>query len=436
MRSPINRNDRDTMSTQPSANSTSRVLLAGLIGNVMEWYDFALYGYFATTIGREFFPSSDPASSLIGAFGAFAAGFLVRPLGGMVFGRIGDLAGRQRALQLSVMVMAVPTVLLGLLPTHQQIGIAAPIAVVLLRIVQGLSVGGEYTSSVIFLSENAPERQRGFYAIWGLWGSVLGMLIGSGFGDLLAHTLNPDQLGSWGWRLPFLLGALVAASGVVIRRGIGAEIIEPQAKSPIRETFGRYRLQVLRVMALNIASSVGYYAVFVYAVSYMEDVDHLSTATSLSLNTGVLAVLLMLYPISAWLSDRIGRKPMLISGSSLLCFGALPLLNLMHSGDPQQVIWGELGLTLAVALLAGGKNPANVELMPAAVRCTGLAVAFNIAEGYFGGTTPLIATWLIAQTGNPVLPGAWVAMSGLCTLITACAFTRETAFRPLSTETA
>ena len=424
------------MITQPSSKSTSRVLLAGLIGNVMEWYDFALYGYFATTIGREFFPSSDPAASLIGAFGAFAAGFLVRPLGGMVFGRIGDLAGRQRALQLSVMVMALPTVLMGLLPTHQQIGIAAPIAVVMLRVVQGLSVGGEYTNSVIFLSENAPPRHRGFYAIWGLWGSVLGMLLGSGFGDLLAHTLNPAQLANWGWRLPFLLGALVATSGVVIRKGIGAELVEPRTTSPIRQTFGRYRLQVLRVMALNIASSVGYYAVFVYSVSYMEEVDHLSSATSLSLNTGVLAVLLLLYPVSAWLSDRIGRKPMLISGASLLCFGALPLFNLMHSGDPQRVLWGELGLTLAVALLAGGKNPANVELMPAAVRCTGLAVAFNVAEGYFGGTTPLIATWLIAQTGNPLLPGAWVAFSGLCTLITVCAFTRETAFRPLTTKTA
>ena len=420
------------MIPRTSAQSTSRVLLAGLIGNVMEWYDFAVYGYFATVIGREFFPSSDPAASLIAAFGAFAAGFLVRPLGGVVFGRIGDLAGRQVALKLSVMVMAVPTVLMGLLPTHSQIGIAAPMAVVLLRIVQGLSVGGEYTSSIIFLSENAPERQRGFYAIWGLWGSVLGMLLGCGFGDLLAHTLSPAQLESWGWRLPFLLGALVATTGVVIRQGIGAEMIEPVVKSPVRETFGRYRLQVLRVMALNIASSVGYYAVFVYAVSYVEEIDHLSAATSLSLNTGVLAVLLMLYPISAWLSDRIGRKPMLISGSSLLCFGALPLFRLMHSSDPQQVLWGELGLTLAVALLAGGKNPANVELMPAAVRCTGLAVAFNVAEGYFGGTTPLIATWLIAQTGNPLLPGAWVAFSGLCTLITACAFTRETAFRQLS----
>ena len=435
MRSLIHRSDDQPMTSQPTQRNTSRVLLAGLIGNVMEWYDFAVYGYFATVIGREFFPSSDPAASLIGAFGAFAAGFLVRPLGGIVFGRIGDLAGRKRALQLSVMVMAVPTVLMGLLPTHQQIGIAAPIAVVLLRIIQGLSVGGEYTSSIIFLSENAPDRQRGFYAIWGLWGSVLGMLIGSGFGDLLAHTLTSAQLGSWGWRLPFLLGALVATTGVVIRQGIGAEMIEPLAKSPIRETFGRYRLQVLRVMALNIAISIGYYAVFVYAVSYVEEVDHLDPATSLSLNTGVLAVLLLLYPISAWLSDRIGRKPMLICGSSLLCFGALPFFNLMHSGDPQRVLWGELGLTVAVALLAGGKNPANVELMPAAVRCTGLAVAFNVAEGYFGGTTPLIATWLIAKSGNPLLPAGWVAFGGVCTLITVCAFTRETAFRPLSTET-
>jgi len=419
------------MTTTKHAVSTTRVLLAGLIGNVMEWYDFAVYGYFATVIGREFFPSSDPASSLIGAFGAFAAGFLVRPLGGVVFGRIGDLFGRRRALSLSVMAMAIPTVLMGVLPTHQQIGVAAPIAVVVLRLIQGLSVGGEYTSSIIFLSEHAPQRQRGFYAIWGLWGSVLGMLLGSGFGDLLAHTLTPDQLGNWGWRLPFLLGALVAVTGIVIRQGIGAEVVEPQVKAPVRETFGRYRLQVLKVMALNIASSVGYYAAFVYAVSYLEDIDNLSDATALSLNTGVLGVLLLLYPIAAWLSDRIGRKPMLISGSALICFGALSFFDLMHSGVPQLVLRGELGLTVGVALLAGGKNPANVELMPAAVRCTGLAVAFNLAEGYFGGTTPLISTWLISRTGNPLLPGAWVALAGLITLITAVFFTRETAFRPL-----
>ena len=414
------------MTTLSTPRNTTRVILAGLIGNVMEWYDFAVYGYFATVIGRLFFPSSNPTASLIGAFGAFAAGFLVRPLGGLLFGRIGDRVGRRKALQLSVMAMAIPTVLMGLLPTHRQIGIAAPIIVVLLRLIQGVSVGGEYTSSVIFLTERAPDRKRGVFAIWGLWGSVAGMLLGSGIGDLLAHTLSAEQLEQWGWRIPFLFGALVALTGVLLRHGIGSDGVESTSEAPVRETFGRYRLQVLRVMALNIGSSVGYYAAFVYAVSYLEDIDHFSQSSSLSLNTSVMVVLLVLFPIAAWMSDRIGRKPMLITGASLLCFG------LLHSGDPQQVWRGELGLTLAVALLAGGKNPANVELMPAAVRCTGLAVAFNVAEGYFGGTTPLIATWLIATTGNPLLPGAWVAASGLITLITIAGFTRETAFRPIN----
>ena len=151
------------------------------------------------------FPSSNPTASLIGAFGAFAAGFLVRPLGGLLFGRIGDRVGRRKALQLSVMAMAIPTVLMGLLPTHRQIGIAAPIIVVLLRLIQGVSVGGEYTSSVIFLTERAPDRKRGVFAIWGLWGSVAGMLLGSGIGDLLAHTLSAEQLSNGGGGFLFCL---------------------------------------------------------------------------------------------------------------------------------------------------------------------------------------------------------------------------------------
>ena len=150
--------------------SKARVLIAGLIGNVMEWYDFALYGYFATVIGQQFFPSTNPTASLIGAFGAFAAGFIVRPLGGIVYGRIGDLVGRRRALTLSVIAMAIPTVAMAFLPSHAQIGITAPIAVVLLRLLQGISAGGEYTTSIIFLAEAAPDRQRGFYSIWGYGG--------------------------------------------------------------------------------------------------------------------------------------------------------------------------------------------------------------------------------------------------------------------------
>ena len=413
--------------------SKARVLIAGLIGNVMEWYDFALYGYFATVIARQFFPSTNPTASLIGAFGAFAAGFLVRPLGGIVYGRIGDLIGRRRALSLSVMAMAIPTVAMAFLPTHAQIGIAAPIAVVLLRLLQGISAGGEYTTSIIFLAEAAPDRQRGFYSIWGLWGSVLGMLMGSAFGDLLTRTLTQTQLDDWGWRVAFALGSLVALTGVIIRQGVGEDVdASATTKTPLKSTLGVHRPAFLRVLALNIASSVGFYAVYVYLVTYVEEVDGIADSMALSLNTDVMAVLLLLYPITAWLSDRIGRRPMLMGGAALLGIGAIPFLHLIHSQDPGSIVRGELGFTLAIALVDGGKGPANVELMPAEVRCTGTALAYNLAEGWFGGTTPLIAAVLVARaSGNPTYLGIWVGLSGLCTFVTAAFFTRETAFKPL-----
>ncbi|MFL0790958.1 MAG: MFS transporter [Prochlorococcus sp.] len=414
-------------------NSTSRIITAGIIGNVMEWYDFGLYGYFATIIGREFFPSADPSNSLIAAFGAFAAGFLVRPFGGMVFGRIGDLLGRRRALTISVILMGLSTLLMALLPTYHQVGIMAPIAIVLLRLLQGLSVGGEYTSSIIFLCERAPNQQRGFYGVWGLWGSVLGMLIGSGFGDALSQILTADQLTNWGWRIPFAAGALVALTGFVIRRGLDADVINQDVRRPVQEAFGRHRSAMLRVMLLNIASSVVFYLAFVYAVSYVEVNDGLSDAKALSLNTGVMALLLLLYPISAWISDRIGRKPMFIVGAGWLLIGSWPIFRLLHSTDPSSIFRGELGLMVAVALLAGAKNAANVELMPAPVRCTGLALAFNAAEGWFGGTTPLVAAWLIAMTGNPMMPALPAMAAALVTLVTVVGFTRETAFLPLET---
>lgn len=169
---------------EENSSGRTRTILAGLVGNIMEWYDFAIYGYFAATIGKQFFPSEDPAISLIASFGAFAAGFLARPLGGIVFGRIGDIVGRKRVLMLSVMAMAVPTTLIAFLPGYETIGILAPIILVLLRIIQGLSVGGEYTSSIVFLVEQAPAKRRSFFAVWGMWGAVLGILAGSAIGDV------------------------------------------------------------------------------------------------------------------------------------------------------------------------------------------------------------------------------------------------------------
>ena len=407
-----------------------RVILAGLIGNVMEWYDFALYGYFVVVFSEQFFPSTDPNASLIAAFGAFAAGFLVRPLGGVVLGRIGDRVGRPQALTISVMAMAMATVLMAILPTYQQVGLWAPAALVVLRMIQGLSAGGEYTTSIVFLAEHAPPNRRGLVTIWGLWGSVLGMLLGSAAGALLSNSLSSVQMQSWGWRVPFALGLLVALTGLALRRGLASDAPPAAASRPL-QALSRHGGAVVRVLLLNVASSVAFYTAFVYVISYIQTESGQSESLALGLISRVMGLLLIFYPIAAWISDRLGRRPLLITGSLFLVLAGLPIFQLLHSGNPTLITRGEILLMLAVALLAGAKNPANVELMPQAVRCTGLALAFNIAEGYFGGTTPLIASWLVSSSGNPLMPGYWVAVAGAITLITAVWFTPESCRLPL-----
>ncbi|MFO1418890.1 MAG: MFS transporter [Methylotetracoccus sp.] len=408
------------------------MILAGLAGNVMEWYDFAVYGYFAGVIGRLFFPSDDPAVSLIASFGAFAAGFLVRPIGGLVFGRIGDLVGRRRALTLSVLAMALPTILIACLPTYQTIGIAAPIAIVLLRIVQGLSVGGEFTSSLIFLVEHSPPEKRAATAIWGSWGASAGILLGSAIGALLTQMVDGEQLLLWGWRIPFALGGLVALSAFLVRRKLPGDAVPNDTGNPIREVFGRHRPAVLRVALLNIGGGVGFYAAFIYSVSYIRDIDHLSQELAFDLNTGAMALLLVILPLAAWISDRIGRKPLLVAAFAALSLGAIPLFQLIHSGDPLTVFIGEAGFALLVGMSNGGSVAANVELVPASIRCTGLAFAYNLSIGLFGGSTPLIAAWLIDRTGNPITPAYWIAAAASISLVTTAFFTRETRFQPLS----
>ena len=421
------------MAPDTTTPSRSRVIFAGLIGNVMEWYDFAVYGYFAVVIGHRFFPAEDPAIPLIAAFGAFAAGFLVRPLGGLLFGRIGDLVGRKRALTLSVLAMAIPTVLIGCLPTHDAIGIAAPIAIVVLRIVQGLSVGGEYTNSLIFLAEHAKPGRRAMTSIWGMWGATAGILLGSGVGSVITEVLTESQISSWGWRLPFLAGALVAITGYLVRRSIHAETPVGKTTRPVMDTFGKYRYAVLRVALLNVGFGVSFYAAFVYAVTYIKSIDKLSAEIAFNLNTASMALLLLILPLAAWLSDRFGRKPLLIAGSMILTFGAIPLFHLIHTTDPVVIFLGETGFVLAIGLISGGLVAANVELMPVAVRCTGLAFAYNASIGWFGGTTPLIAAWLITTTGNPIIPAYWIAATGAVSLLTAIFLVRETRFKQLAT---
>src|ERR1700730_8345250 len=253
--------DQDTRAKQ------RRAILAGIAGNVMEWYDFTVYGYFAAVIGRQFFPAEDPISSLLAAFGVFAAGFLMRPFGSLVFGHIGDKIGRKAALMASVILMAVSTFLIGLLPTYQQIGITAPVLLVLLRLVQGLSVGGEYTTSAIFLVERSNPGHRGFLGSFGPFGACGGVLLGSAVGDAITTILDQTSVNGWGWRLPFILGISVGLSGLYIRRHMLNEAVPQRrgsaVKSPVSEALRTEWRTIARLVALNAGYAVGCYLCFV-----------------------------------------------------------------------------------------------------------------------------------------------------------------------------
>lgn len=420
------------MSDEIPRSSKRRIILSGTIGNVMEWYDFAVYGYLASVIGSQFFPSNDPTDSILAAFGAFAAGFLARPLGGMVFGPLGDRVGRRHAMIISVLAMAASTVTMGLLPTYETIGIAAPVAIVLLRIIQGVSVGGEFTTSIIFLAENAPPGRRARTAIWSFVGGCSGILLGSAIGALCASLMSEAQLASYGWRIPFLCGALVAIVGYLIRRGLHADDLTGKSRQPLRDTFGRHRPAVIRMILLNLGVAVSFYTAFVYAVTYIRRIDRLPESVALDLNTGAMVFLLILYSTGAWLSDLFGRKPILIAGYSILTFGSIPLFQLMHSHNPVMIALGDLGFVIGIGLVNGGIAATMVELMPHAVRCTGIGLAYNVSMAAFGGTAPLVAAWLITETGDPTAPAYWVTAICAISLIAAIFLIPETRDKPLA----
>ena len=285
------------MNAHALAHRPSLTISAGLIGNVMEWYDFAIYGYFAAILGKLYFPSEDPMISLIAAFGTFAVGFLTRPLGGLLLGRLGDTQGRQKALSLSVLCMAVPTMLIACIPTYDHIGVWAPVLLILMRVIQGLSVGGEYTSSLVFLAENSAQDRRAYTSIWGLWGAVLGMLLGSVVGWVISLSMSPDALELWGWRLPFAVGGVVAWVGWSIRRRLPAEVHMPRSASPVGELLTRYRGPLLRIVLINVGGSVAFYTVFVYALTFIKNIDHFSQAKVFEINTVSMLVMLLALPV-------------------------------------------------------------------------------------------------------------------------------------------
>ena len=394
-----------------------RIVWAGIVGNVMEWYDFAIYGFFARTIGSLFFPADDPNSSLLAAYAVFAVGFLMRPLGAILFGHIGDRVGRGPALLWSVVAMAVPTLIIGLLPTYTEIGIWASILMLLGRMMQGLAVGGEYTSSAVFLAETAEPHRRGAASAWAVVGATSGILLGSAVGALVLNILPLDQVVAWGWRIPFIFGVLVGVAGFIIRRRLPFDKPVAHKGSPLLQALREHPVEMLQADCISLVNAIAFYLIFVYLITWLKLVADMGARTALQINSLNMVIMIGVIFVTSRLSDRIGRKPILIERLIGLVLFSWPLIPLMDTGNSftsssansvSCCCWDAIGQSIPLCCAR------HFRAMFAAPPSPG----YNIAFGVAGGTAPAIVTWLIKSTGDTSMPAFYIMA---CAAISAAA---------------
>ena len=405
-----------------------RNTIASVIGNVLEWYDFAVFGYFAAIIGEQFFPAEDQLAALINAFGVFAAGYMMRPIGGMIFGQMGDRIGRKRALRISVLMMAIPTTLLGLLPTYASIGITASVALVALRLIQGVSVGGELVGSMSFITEIAPPKRRGFYGSWTLFSAVAGVLLGSFVATVMHLIFDPATLAAWGWRLPFLAGFLIGGFGLWMRKGMvespDFEKLEQAgevAENPVVEALRHHPGQILHVVALVMTMAGGFYMLFVWWPTYLNTIVSPPVPHALLVNTVAMVALAALIPVAGLASDRFGRKKVLVVSLVAFAIVAYPLFMITDHSVMLAALACQLVFALLMAGVQGPMPAAMGEMFPTETRFSGVAIGYNISMAVFGGTAPLVCTWLIRATGDIAAPAYYLMALVIASLLAALA---------------
>jgi MHS family proline/betaine transporter-like MFS transporter len=411
--------------------SKSRLLAAGAVGNVLEWYDFAVYGYFASSIGQAFFPHQDKVAQVLSAFGIFAVGFLMRPIGGALFGHVGDRIGRRAALNVSIAAMAIPTFLIGVLPGYEKLGLAAPLLLTLLRMLQGLSVGGEYTTSIVFLVERARPERRGLVGAVADVGAVIGILAGSATGAVLETVMTDATVQAWGWRIPFWIGLGVGVVGLALRRGLPGEAATAKPeRSPLIATFRNHGVLLAQLAGVSAFAAVAFYLMFVYIVSWLQLVDGVAPARALDINTISMMLIIPVELGVGWLGDRIGRLRIMLVITVLGVVTAWPLFWLLHRPESWLILLGQLGFVLTVAGFYGCLPAFMVEVVPHEVRCTATALGYNVSLGVIGGLSPLAATWLIERTDNDYSPAFMIMASAAISFVALLSLRRTAATRP------
>lgn len=389
-----------------SPEKSRKAIYAACIGNLLEWYDFGVYAYLATLIAVKFFPSTDPTVGLLAAFAAYGVGFLARPLGGVIIGRMGDTRGRKVALVLTIYLMSIGTIGIGLLPTYESIGVWAAVLLTALRILQGIAAGGEWGTSTAFIIEWASPKRRGFIGSFQQVSTAGGSLLGSATAALLTSLLTNEQMLDWGWRVPFIMGAVLLAVGVYIRRNVEESPVYQAAKAKVstKTAVAGWRLG-LRAFGFTIFWTVAYYTLLAWMPSFTQRFAGLSSSQALWANTLGLVAIVVAIPFWGALSDRIGRRPLLLGATVLIGVTIYPLLQLMMtSGSVQVVATCQIALGVMLAMYSGAGPAAISEIFPTHQRSTWMSAGYTLAAAVFGGFAPFMATWLISSTGAPLSP--------------------------------
>lgn len=424
--------ERTTSKTIVDHPNARRRLVGGAVGTFVEWYDFVTYAVTAPTLALLFFPQSNPTAAVLGTLAIFAVGFAARPLGGVVFGYLGDRLGRIRVMAFVILMMGVATGAIGLLPTHAQIGIAAPILLLTFRLLQGFSTGGEHSGALSFVLESAPSDRRGFWISIIYAVTILPSLV-LGFGIIaLRNVIGDAAYTDWGWRLPFILGAFMAAAGLWIRLRLSDpdEFVKAKeedgerSKNPLKATLLEEWRSLLRVFLLLCPTLIAYYLGITYMYTHMVSNLHMDSNVALAANTLASALIAVLVPVLGRLSDRIGRKPLMYVGAVCMIIIAFPAMWLTNTATFAGAVVGGFLLASTTALFVSGSIVTMLELFRTSSRYSGHGLSYGLGTLAFGGLTPIIAGALVANVG-PTAPASMVVVAGIVGLVV-LRFTPET----------
>jgi len=393
-----------------------RSILAAATGNLLEWYDFVIYAYMAPLIALKFFPSSDPLAGLLAVFATFGLGFVVRPLGGILIGRLGDARGRKLALLVTIFLMALGTAGIGLVPSRAAIGPLAPWLLLVCRLIQGFSAGGEWASATTFIYEWAPAGRRGFFSSLQQSSVACGMLLGSAVAALFTALLTKSQMADFGWRIPFLLGALILPVGLYTWRKVEeTPVFKRREGTPV--AIGTGMRLAARAIGITVIWTVAYYAVLTYMPVFTAHFSRLGPAAALWSNALSLFVLAVTTPLFGGLADRVGRKPLLLAGAAGFAILTYPLfLLIVRSESMLPIILAQIVFALMTAIYSGGAPAAMNEIFPPASRLLWMSTGYSLATALFGGFGPFISTWLVRATGSPLSPALYIVGGALISL--------------------